>query len=193
MEGHAPGDVTVLLQQISAGDSRAADKLIPLVLQELRSLARLQLRSERPGHTLQPTALVHEAYLRLVSDQARDWRNRAHFIGVAASLMRRILIDHARRKQALKRGAGEQAVAHPEDYAGLSYQQADELIALDIALDRLQAMNPRQRQVVELRYFGGLPVDEAAEVLNISPVTVKRDWLAARAWLKAQVRPAAAR
>jgi len=193
MEARGPGEVTMLLRQISAGDSRAADKLIPLVLQELRSLARLQLRSERPGHTLQPTALVHEAYLRLVSDQASDWHNRAHFIGVAASLMRRILIDHARRKQALKRGAGEQAVAHPEDYAGLSYQQADELIALDIALDRLQAMNPRQRQVVELRYFGGLAVDEAAEVLNISPVTVKRDWLAARAWLKAQVRPAAAR
>jgi RNA polymerase sigma-70 factor, ECF subfamily len=193
MEAHGPGEVTVLLQQISTGDPRAADKLVPLVLQELRSLARLQLRSERPGHTLQPTALVHEAYLRLVSDQARDWHNRAHFIGVAASVMRRILIDHARRKHALKRGAGEQAVASPEDYAGLSHRQADELIALDLALDRLQAMNPRQRQVVELRYFGGLAVREAAQVLNVSPVTVKRDWLAARAWLKGQVRPAAAR
>src|SRR5437868_401892 len=189
MEGCTSGEVTVLLRQISAGDSSAVDKLIPLVLQELRSLARLQLRSERPGHTLQPTALVNEAYLRLVGDQARDWHNRAHFIGVSASIMRRILIDHARRKQALKRGAGEQVVAHPEDHAGFTHEQADELIALNIALDRLDEMNCRQRQVVELRYFGGLSMEETAEVLNVSPVTVKRDWLAARAWLKGQVRP----
>jgi RNA polymerase sigma-70 factor (ECF subfamily) len=185
----SPGEVTVLLQQISAGESGAADKLIPLVVQELRALARQQLRSERPGHTLQPTALVNEAYLRLVGDQARDWHNRAHFIAVSASVMRRILIDHARRKQALKRGASEQVVAHPEDYAGFSYEQAEELIALDIALDRLEKMNPRQRQVVEMRYFGGLSVEESAEVLKISPVTVKRDWVVARAWLKMQVRP----
>jgi RNA polymerase sigma-70 factor, ECF subfamily len=193
MEARTTGEVTVLLQQIRAGDSSAADKLIPLVLQELRVLARLQLRSERPGHTLQPTALVNEAYLRLVGDQARDWQNRAHFIGVSASVMRRILIDHARRKQALKRGAGEAGISEAEDYAGFSYEQADELIALNIALDRLQEMNSRQRQVVELRYFGGLSLEEAAEVLNVSPITVKRDWLAARAWLKGQVRPAAFR
>src|SRR5690349_13580696 len=117
MESRTSGEVTVLLQQIKSGDSSATDKLIPLVLQELRSLARLQLRSERPGHTLQPTALVNEAYLRLINDQARDWRNRAHFIGVSASVMRRILIDHARRKQALKRGAGEHAFGQAEDYA----------------------------------------------------------------------------
>jgi RNA polymerase sigma-70 factor, ECF subfamily len=193
MEARTTGEVTVLLQQIRAGDSSAADKLIPLVLQELRVLARLQLRSERPGHTLQPTALVNEAYLRLVGDQARDWQNRAHFIGVSVSVMRRILIDHARRKQALKRGAGEAGISEAEDYAGFSYEQADELIALNIALDRLQEMNSRQRQVVELRYFGGLSLEEAAEVLNVSPITVKRDWLAARAWLKGQVRPAAFR
>jgi RNA polymerase sigma-70 factor (ECF subfamily) len=189
MEACTTGEVTVLLRQISAGDSGAVDKLIPLVLEELRSLARLQLRSERPGHTLQPTALVHEAYLRLVSDQARDWHNRAHFIGVSVSVMKRILIDHARRKLALKRGAGEQVVAQTKDYAGFSYEQADELIALNIALDRLEEMNSRQRQVVELRYFGGLSLEETAEVLKVSPVTVKRDWLAARAWLKGQVRP----
>jgi RNA polymerase sigma-70 factor, ECF subfamily len=183
------GDVTVLLQQVRAGDSGAAERLIPLVLNELRALARLQLRRERPGHTLQPTALVNEAYLRLVNDQARDWQNRAHFIGVSASVMRRILIDHARRKQALKRGAGEQLVAQAEDCAGLSFEQAEELIALNIALDRLEEMNPRQRQVVELRYFGGLSLEETAEALNVSPVTVKRDWVAARAWLKGQVRP----
>jgi RNA polymerase sigma factor (TIGR02999 family) len=189
MEPHSPGEVTVLLQQISAGDSNAADKLIPLVIEELRRLARAQLARERPGHTLQPTALVNEAYLRLASDQARDWRNRAHFIGVSASVMRRILIDHARRKKALKRGGAEQEKTQAEDYAGFSYEQADELVALGVALDRLDKMNPRQRQIVELRYFGGLSVEESAEVLKISPVTVKRDWFAARAWLELQVRP----
>jgi len=193
MEPHSPGEVTVLLQQIGAGDPRAADKLIPLVLEELHRLARAQLRKERPGHTLRPTALVNEAYLRLVGDQARDWHSRAHFIGVSASVMRRILIDHARRKQALKRDAGEQVLAHAEDYAGFSYEQADELIALDIALDRLEEMDPRQRQVVELRYFGGLSLEETAEALGVSPMTVKRDWTAARAWLKGQVRPEAFR
>ena len=183
------GEVTILLQQIRAGDSSAADKLIPLVIDELRRLARLQLRDERPGHTLQPTALVNEAYLRLVSDQARDWQNRAHFIGVSVSVMRRILIDHARRKRAIKRGAGNQTVAGVEDCAGLSFEQADELMALNVALDQLEEMNSRQRQVVELRYFGGLSTEETAEVLKVSPITVKRDWVAARAWLKGQLRP----
>jgi RNA polymerase sigma-70 factor, ECF subfamily len=191
MEAQTTGEVTVLLQKISAGDASAVDKLIPLVLQELRGLARQQLRRERPGHTLQPTALVNEAYLRLVSDQARNWHNRAHFIGVSVSVMRRILIDHARRKQALKRGAGERPVSEADDYAGFTHEQADELIVLNTALDRLQEMNSRQRQVVELRYFGGLSVEETAEVLNVSPVTVKRDWVTARAWLKGQVRPEA--
>jgi RNA polymerase sigma factor (TIGR02999 family) len=184
-----PGEVTVLLQQITAGDSQATDKLIPFVVDELRRLARLQLRDERPGHTLQPTALVNEAYLRLVGDQSRDWQNRAHFIGVSVSVMRRILIDHARRKRALKRGAEVQSLSEAKDYAGLSFQQADELVALNIALDRLEEMSSRQRQVVELRFFGGLSTEEAAEVLHVSPITIKRDWVAARAWLKTQLRP----
>jgi RNA polymerase sigma-70 factor, ECF subfamily len=183
------GEATVLLQQMRNGDLQAADKLIPLVVDELRRLARLQLRNERPGHTLQPTALVNEAYLRLVGDQARDWQNRAHFIGVSVSVMRRILIDHARRKRALKRGPEDQTLAEAEDYAGLSFEQADDLMALNIALDRLEQMSSRQRQVVELRYFGGLSTEETAEVLKVSPITVKRDWLAARAWLKTQLRP----
>jgi RNA polymerase sigma-70 factor, ECF subfamily len=183
------GEVTTLLQQIRAGDSQAADRLIPLVVDELRRLARLQLRDERPGHTLQPTALVNEAYLRLVGDQARDWQSRAHFIGVSVSVMKRILIDHARRKQALKRGSEIQSLAGMEDYAGLSFEQAEELIALNIALDRLEKMSSRQRQVVELRYFGGLSTEETAEVLKVSPITVKRDWVVARAWLKGQLRP----
>jgi RNA polymerase sigma-70 factor, ECF subfamily len=189
MQGEAGGDVTVLLHQIRAGDSTAMDRLIPLVIDELRRLARMQLRNESPGHTLQPTALVNEAYLRLVGDQARDWQNRAHFIGVSVSVMRRILIDHARRKLALKRGGGNQAALETSDGTGLSYQQADELIALNIALDRLEEMSSRQRRVVELRYFGGLSTEETAEVLKVSPVTVKRDWVAARAWLKGQLRP----
>jgi RNA polymerase sigma-70 factor, ECF subfamily len=184
------GEVTTLLHQLREGDSRAADKLIPLVIDELRRLARLQLRDERPGHTLQPTALVNEAYLRLAGDQSREWQNRAHFIGVSVSVMRRILVDHARRKRAIKRGAGEQSVADVEDCAGLSFEQADELMSLNIALDRLEEMNTRQRQVVEMRYFGGLSTEETAEVLKVSPITVKRDWVAARAWLKGQLRPA---
>jgi RNA polymerase sigma-70 factor (ECF subfamily) len=184
------GEVTTLLHQLRDGDSLAADKLIPLVIDELRRLARLQLRNERPGHTLQPTALVNEAYLRLVGDQSRDWQNRAHFIGVSVSVMRRILVDHARRKRAIKRGSGEPSAADVEDCAGLSFEQADELMSLNIALDRLEEMNTRQRQVVEMRYFGGLSTEETAEVLKVSPITVKRDWVAARAWLKGQLRPA---
>jgi RNA polymerase sigma-70 factor, ECF subfamily len=189
MQEQPIGEVTVLLQQMRSGDSGAAEKLIPLVVNELRRLARLQLRDERPGHTLQPTALVNEAYLRLVGDQGRDWHNRAHFIGVSVSVMKRILIDHARRKHALKRGLETQSLGDAEDYAGLSLEQAEELLALNVALDRLEKMSARQRQVVELRYFGGLSTEEAAEVLNVSPVTVKRDWVVARAWLKGQLSP----
>jgi RNA polymerase sigma-70 factor (ECF subfamily) len=187
------GDVTVLLQKVRAGDSDAVNQLIPLVLNELRTLARLQLQHERPGHTLQPTALVHEVYLRLVSDEGREWKNRAHFIGVSVSVMRRILIDYARRKRAMKRDGGEQVAIDTIDCADLSYDQADELLALDRALDQLELMNSRQRRIVELRYFGGLSVDETAEVLKVSTMTVKRDWATARAWLKGQVRPEALR
>lgn len=191
MEARTRGEVTVLLERFRAGDSTAEEKLIPLLIDELRSLARQQFRGEGPGHTLQPTALVNEAYLRLVSDQARDWQNRAHFIGVSVLVMKRILIDHARRKQALKRGGDEPAESFEDELPGLSYEQAEELIALNVALDRLDAINPRHRQVVELRYFGGLSVEETAEVLKISPITVRRDWAAARAWLRRQVRPEA--
>lgn len=188
MESGAAGEVTILLNQISSGSSEAANQLIPLVLHELRRLARHYMKTERPGHTLQPTALVNEAYLRLVGDQARDWRNRAHFIGVSACVMRRILIDYARRRQAAKRSVGEQAVESYADPEVFSYEQAEELLALNSALDRLDQMNSRQRQVVEMRYFGGLSLEETAEALGVSAMTVKRDWTAARAWLKGQVR-----
>lgn len=182
-------EATRLLQRMTSGDSDATNRLVPIVIQELHRLAQYYMKGERPGHTLQPTALVNEVYLKLVGDQARDWRNRAHFIGVSASIMRRILVDHARRKHALKRAPcrAESELQERPDWP--SPEQAQELIALNAALDRLETMNSRQRKVVELRYFGGLSVEETAEALGISPITVKRDWVAARAWLKGQVRP----
>jgi RNA polymerase sigma-70 factor, ECF subfamily len=178
--------VTVLLKELQEESSAAADRLIPIVFRELRNLAELYIRREGPSHTLQPTALVHEAYLRLVSDQARDWQNRAQFIGVAAAVMRRLLIDHARKKRAEKRQL-------PESHkwvAGMTAQEAEELLNLNLALDRLEKSNARYAKVVELRYFGGLSIDETAEVMQTSPMTVKRDWTAARAWLKQEIQPA---
>jgi len=189
MGSDTSGEITLLLQQMGSGDTQATEKLLRLVLPELRALARHYLRGERPGHTLQPTALVNEAYLRLVSDQARNWRNRAHFVAVTAGVMRRILIDHARRRRALKRGAQLAPIEFSDEREGLSADEAEELIALDAALNRLEVLNPRHCQVVELRYFGGLSVEETAEALSVSPITVKRDWSVARAWLKGQVRP----
>jgi RNA polymerase sigma-70 factor (ECF subfamily) len=183
------GDVTILLQRMRDGDNDAADHLIPMVLEELRELAQHYLRSERAGHTLQPTALVNEVYLRLVGDQARTWQNRAHFIGVTASIMRRILIDQARRHRTAKRGGGEALVEIDAKRDGFLFEDPEEILALNDALDGLEKFSPRQRQVVELRYFGGLTLEETAEAMNVSIVTVRRDWLAARAWLKRQIRP----
>jgi RNA polymerase sigma factor (TIGR02999 family) len=177
--------VAVMLKELQEQNAAAADRLIPIVFRELRNLAELYLRRERPSHTLQPTALVHEAYLRLVGDQARDWQNRAQFIAVAASIMRRLLIDHARSKQAEKRQLPE---SH-EWHAGVTAQEAEQLLDLDLALNRLESSNARYARVVELRYFGGLSIEETAEVMQTSPMTVKRDWTAARAWLKQQMLP----
>lgn len=188
MQSAEPGEVTILLRQVSNGDIDAVDRLIPLVLDELRRLARLQLQREKPDHTLQPTALVNEAYIRLVGDQARDWQSRAHFIGVSASVMRRILIDYARRRHAQKRGAAASATGDMQEYPALSDPQTEELLSLNMALEKLEKMSPRQCRIVELRYFGGLSTEETAEVLNLSVITVKRDWLAAKAWLKGQLR-----
>ena len=177
--------VTLLLKEIREGDSAAADRLIPIVFRELHALARLYIGREKPSHTLQPTALVHEVYLRLVGDQARDWQNRAQFIGVAASIMRRLLIDHARKKRAEKRQSPE---GH-EWHAGMTGPEAEHLLDLNRALGRLEKLNTRYARVVELRYFGGLSIEETAEVMQTSPMTVKRDWTAARAWLKQQMDP----
>jgi RNA polymerase sigma factor (TIGR02999 family) len=184
--------VTNLLIELKNGNRDAESRLMPLVYGELRRLAGHYMRGEGPGHTLQATALVHEAYLRLVGYDNVDWQNRAHFFGVAANLMRRILVDHARAKQAKKRGGGDQKVSL--DQAVLVRPEAPEqFLALDEALERLAKRDPRQARIVELRYFGGLSEEETAEVLEISVRTVKRDWSVARAWLYQQLNPQPAR
>ncbi len=176
-----PGEITQLLLEWSKGDTGALDRLMPLVYEELRQLARRYMAGERPGHTLQTTALINEAYLRLIDHKEMQWQNRAHFFGVAAQAMRRILVDHARTRDAAKRGGGAPK-ASLEDAAVVPERPA-ELIALDEALTDLATIDPRKSQVVELRYFGGLSVEETAEVLGVSPVTVMRDWSTAKAWL----------
>jgi RNA polymerase sigma factor (TIGR02999 family) len=175
-------EVTALLASWTEGDEDALNRLLPLVEQELRRLARQQMRSERPGHLLQPTALVNEAYLRLVDIQRMRWQNRAHFFAVAARLMRRILVDAARSRQYQKRGGRAQHVSFDEALL-VSAEAPDQLVALDDALEALAAFAERKSQVVELRYFGGLSVEETAEVLKISPETVMRDWKFAKTWL----------
>lgn len=179
-------EVTQLLQQWSAGRQEALDRLLPEIYAELRRLAASYLRRERPEHTLQPTALVHEAFLKLVDQRAVRWQNRAHFFGIAAQAMRRILVDHARAHTAAKRGAGETRV--PLETAQLASAMPDiDILALDEALGRLAALDPQQSRVVELRFFGGLTMEETAEVLQISPATVGREWTLAKAWLYAEL------
>ena len=181
-EPHSSSAVTQMLISWGKGDARAREEMLPLVYDELRRLASWHLARERPGHTLQPTALVHEAYLRLIDQQQVDWRNRAQFIGVAAVMMRRILVTHARGRNAAKRGGAVQRVPLSDiDPAGSELNV--DVIMLHDALDQLHALDERKSRVVELRFFGGLSTDEIAEVLQISPVTVKRDWTFARAWL----------
>lgn len=180
-------DVTLLLSALTRGDKGAAAKLIPVVYGELRRLAGSYMRRERVDHTLQATALVHEAYLKLVEQRSVDWQSRAHFFGVAAQLMRRILIDHARGHLRQKRGGDEQKVSLDEALI-FSEQQADELLAVDDSLNQLAKIDPRQAKVVEMRFFGGLSIEEAAEVLGVSPKTVKRDWSVAKAWLYADLK-----
>jgi RNA polymerase sigma-70 factor, ECF subfamily len=173
-------DVSSLLRAWTAGDQHALEKLTPIVYEELHRLARYYMNGERSGHSLQTTALVNEAYLRLTDYKRMRWENRAHFFAVSAQLMRRILVDHARRHN-LKRGAGVQHVSL-EDIAVVR-ERDDDLVALDEALQALARFDCRKAEVVELRFFGGLSVDETAEVLKISPITVMRDWNTAKAWL----------
>lgn len=179
-------NLTALLQDWREGDKAALDRLTPLVYDELRRIAHRYVQRERDGHTLQTTALVNEAYLRLAGQQKVDWQNRAHFFAVTAQVMRHILIDHARRRHFVKHG-GELRQVSIEAAAVMSEQRAAELIALDEALDELAKLDRRKSHVVELRYFGGLSLEETAEVLEISLMTVRRDWRAAKAWLYKKV------
>jgi len=174
--------ITQLLVAWGDGDQAALDQLVPLVYGELRRLARSYLRGERQGHTLQTTALVNEAYLRLVEQKHVRWQNRAHFLAICAQLMRRILVDYARRRQYQKRGGGALQVTLAEAESA-AFERAPDLVVLDEALRSLAEIDPRRAQVVELRFFGGLSIEETAEVLKVSPTTVERDWTIAKAWL----------
>ena len=181
MEPHSE-EVTLLLKQVAIGDQDAVSKLIPLVYEELHRVAENHLRRERRDHTLQPTALVHEAFLKLVAQRSADWQGRAHFFAVASQLMRRILVDYARGRLSAKRG-GRQVKLPLDKVFVLTPGHCDELLALDELLERLEKLDARQSRVVELRFFGGLTVEEAAQVLGVSPKTVKREWSMAKAWL----------
>jgi RNA polymerase sigma factor (TIGR02999 family) len=181
-EDGIPGDVTQLLVQWKGGDRESLDRLIPLVYKELRLIAQRFLRQERPGHTLQSTALVHEAYMRLVDQSRTNWQNRAHFFGVAATIIRNILVDHARARQATKRG-GPMPTLSLEEAVALPRKRDLELIAVDDALLSLSQFDPQQSRIVELRFFGGLTIEETSEVLRISESTVKRDWILAKTWI----------
>jgi RNA polymerase sigma factor (TIGR02999 family) len=182
MSGSDSHEVTLLLAEWAKGNQRALDELTPLVYRELRQLAASYLRKERPGHTLQPTALVHEAYLRLVDQKNPNWQSRSHFFGVAARLMRQILVDHARRRQARKR-AGSRVKVSLEEALSFQYQGRRDLLALDNSLNALEKLDARKCRAVELHYFGGLSMDDIAQTLDVSPVTVRRDLRMAEAWL----------
>lgn len=175
-------DVTRILTELSEGSPRAADELFPLVYDELRRVASKSLRSERPDHTLQATALVHEVYLRLVGQESAQWRGRAHFLAVAAQIVRRILVDHARRSKRLRRG-GDRAKIPLDQVAPISPAQDYDLLGLDAALSRLAEQMPRPARVVEMKFFGGATYDEIAEALRVTTRTIERDWRFARAWL----------
>ena len=182
MEHEPSSKVSLLLQEWREGDRKALDTLLPLVYTELRRLAHARLRNERPGHTLQSAALVNEAYLRLIGLDAPQWESRAHFFAIAARLMREVLVDYARRHRAGKRGGGACKLSL-EDATGVSRRQDVDVVALDDALEALAKIDARQSQVVELRFFAGLSLQEISAALQIAPATVQRDWTAARAWL----------
>ncbi|HJS50958.1 MAG TPA: sigma-70 family RNA polymerase sigma factor [Pyrinomonadaceae bacterium] len=184
-----PDKVSEMLKAWSAGDREIAEEFMPLVYDELRRQARRFLRKERPNHTLASTALVHEAYIRLVDQHDVTWQNRAHFFGVASEMMRRILVNHAIHVKRQKRGGEIQWVTLDAGIPAMDPAENVDLVCLDEALTRLETLDQRQARVVELRYFGGLDIEETAEVLEISPATVKREWNMARAWLRAELAP----
>ena len=178
----APADVTRLLQAYRKDNKSVLDELFPVVYAELRKITQNQLNNERGDHTLQPTALVHEAYLRLVKQHSVEWRNRAHFFGLAAEMMRRILVNHAVERKAQKRGGGETRIALDEVMAFTEEREID-LVSIDEALNDLSEFSPRQAKIVELKFFGGLTNEEAAEIIGVSVETIKRDWRVAKSWL----------
>ena len=180
----SPQDITRLLADWGKGDRTALDRLLPLVHAELRKIARRQISQERPGHTLQATALINEAYLKLIGQEEFEWHNRAHFFAVCAQIMRHILIDHARAHAREKRGGGAIRVSLEDaNVAEMAGEKAEQLIALEDALRFLERVDPQKGRIVELRYFGGLSIEETAEILNISPRTVRREWQRSKAWL----------
>ena len=186
MSKHSPEEVTQMLLDWSDGNKEALDRLMPLIYDELRRLARHYMRRERRGHTLQTTALVNEAYMRLIDQRSVQWQNRVHFFSVAARMMRRILIDYARSRQVAKR-EGELRKVSIDEAATIAHEPDASLIAIDDALTSLEALDPRKVQVIELRFFGGLTIDETAAALNTSHATIERDWTTARAWLYREV------
>ncbi|MBK6748570.1 MAG: sigma-70 family RNA polymerase sigma factor [Pyrinomonadaceae bacterium] len=179
-------EITYLLSKWSQGDSTAFDQLVPIVYPELRRIARRYMKKESSGHTLQTSALINEAYLRLVDDRSVRWQDRSHFFAVSSQIMRHILVDHARKHRSGKRGAGVMHVAFDEGTVGIQ-KKAEEFIALDAALSDLGKIDARKSRIVELRFFGGLTVDETAEALGLSPITIKREWRTARAWLLREI------
>jgi RNA polymerase sigma-70 factor (ECF subfamily) len=189
-EQSTPPDVTALLLAWRAGDAGAGERLLPAVYAELHRQAERAMRREGGAHTLQATALIHEAYLRLVDQRRVEWRNRAHFFGIAAQTMRRVLVDHARGRLAEKRGGAMQRVTLGDVGAGPADDSALDVLALHEALERLAELDPDQARLVELRYFGGLGIEETAEALGVSSSTVKREWAVARAWLRRELESA---
>jgi RNA polymerase sigma factor (TIGR02999 family) len=191
------GDITQLLQQWSSGDAAALEKLWPLVYDDVRQLARRQLGAERSNHTLQGTALVNEAFIKLAGQRAVQWENRSQFLALASQIMRRVLVDYARRRSAMRRGSGAERVSLDDTHAALEIENAQALVAfedesvdmlaIDSALTRLEKIDEPQSRIVELRYFGGLTIEETATVVGSSPATVKREWTMARAWLRREL------
>ena len=182
-----PDEFDRLVDRLERGDRGALDEMLPVIYAELKRLAQLYLRRERPDHTLQPTALVHEAYMKLIDQRQVDWRNRAQFLGVAAGAMRRVLLHHAETRNAQKRQGGLERVTLDAELAAIEQNATVDVLDLNRALDRLAALDERQSRIVELRIFGGLSIEETAEVLDISPATIKRDWNVARLWLRREL------
>lgn len=187
MSQESTHDITRMLIELTDGNTEVVNSILPHIYDELRRLAGSYLRRERADHTLQPTALVHEAYMKLIDQKKVKWQNRAHFFGIAAQVMRRILLDHARKHKADKRGGEAEKLPLEEEILVVSHEKSNELIALDDALDALAAIDPQKAKIVELRYFGGLSIEETAEVMGVSVPTINRQWRTAKAWLYGQI------